>query len=107
MAIAEGKNSWRLELVQAHRVTLALSSWGDSTVTTQPATYSSALETSSLVGSDELLGMVVYDSAGHKIGRIERVMIDRVSGKVVYAIVSFGGFIGIGEHQLARERLGW
>jgi hypothetical protein len=70
MAIAEGKNSWRLELVQAHRVTLVLSSWGDSTVTTQPATYSSALETSSLVGSDELLGMVVYGSAGHKIGRI-------------------------------------
>jgi hypothetical protein len=34
-------------------------------------------------------------------------MIDRVSGKVVYAIVSFGGFIGIGEHQLARERSGW
>ncbi|MGC1572096.1 MAG: PRC-barrel domain-containing protein, partial [Pseudolabrys sp.] len=33
-----------------------------------------------------------------KIGSIERVMIDKISGKVVYAVLSFGGFLGVGEN---------
>ena len=34
---------------------------------------------------------------GDNIGSIERVMIDKLSGKVAYAVMSFGGFLGIGE----------
>jgi PRC-barrel domain len=54
-------------------------------------------ETVSLIGSDKVEGAAVYRSDGAKIGRIERVMIDKVSGKVAYAVMSFGGFMGIGE----------
>ena len=32
-----------------------------------------------------------------KIGSVQRVMIDKVSGKVGYAVISFGGFLGMGE----------
>jgi hypothetical protein len=32
-----------------------------------------------------------------KIGSIKRVMIDKLSGKVSYAVLSFGGFLGIGD----------
>ena len=32
-----------------------------------------------------------------KIGSVQRVMIDKVSGKIAYAVVSFGGFLGMGE----------
>ena len=35
-------------------------------------------------------------SDGTKVGSIERVMIDKVSGKVAYAVLSFGGFMGVG-----------
>ena len=56
-----------------------------------------ARETFSLIGSDKVEGTPVYRSNGEKIGRIERVMIDKVSGKVAYAVMSFGGFMGIGE----------
>ena len=56
-----------------------------------------ARETGSLIGSDKVEGTAVYGADDKKIGSIERVMIDKVSGKVAYAVVSFGGFLGIGE----------
>jgi hypothetical protein len=40
---------------------------------------------------------VVYAADGKKIGQIERVMIDKASGQVTYAVLSFGGFLGMGE----------
>lgn len=58
---------------------------------------SEARETGSLIGSDKVEGTSVYDPSGTKIGSIERVMIDKLSGKVSYAVLSFGGFLGIGD----------
>jgi len=54
-------------------------------------------ETVSLIGSDKVEGTAVYRSNGEKVGQIERVMIDKISGKVASAVMSFGGFMGIGE----------
>jgi hypothetical protein len=54
-------------------------------------------ETASLIGSDKVEGTPVLRSNGDKIGTIERVMIDKITGKVAYAVMSFGGFLGIGE----------
>jgi hypothetical protein len=56
-----------------------------------------ARETHTLIGSDKVEGTAVYRSNGEKVGQIERVMIDKLSGKVAYAVMSFGGFMGIGE----------
>ena len=57
-------------------------------------------ETISLIGSDKVEGTAVYGSDNTKIGSIERVMIDKVSGKVSYAVLSFGGFLGMGANLL-------
>src|SRR5262249_13881515 len=54
-------------------------------------------ETVSLIGSDKVEGTAVNRSNGDRVGQIERVMIDKISGKVAYAVMSFGGFLGIGE----------
>ena len=54
-------------------------------------------ETASLIGSDKVEGTAVYGADQQKIGSVQRVMIDKVSGKVAYAVVSFGGFLGMGE----------
>jgi len=54
-------------------------------------------ETASLIGSDKVEGTPVYRSNGERVGQIERIMIDKISGKVAYAVMSFGGFMGIGE----------
>ncbi len=56
-----------------------------------------ARETGSLIGSDKVEGTAVYGANDAKIGSIERVMIDKMSGRVSYAVLSFGGFLGIGD----------
>jgi hypothetical protein len=56
-----------------------------------------ARETGSLIGSDKVEGTAVYGANDTKIGSIERVMIDKKSGRVSYAVLSFGGFLGIGD----------
>jgi len=54
-------------------------------------------ETGNLIGSDKVEGTAVYGADKQKIGSIERVMIDKVSGKVAYAVLGYGGFLGIGD----------
>jgi hypothetical protein len=54
-------------------------------------------ETSALISSDKVEGTAVYNRQGEKLGSIHAVMIDKVSGKVGYAVMSFGGFLGMGD----------
>jgi sporulation protein YlmC with PRC-barrel domain len=54
----------------------------------------------SLIASDRVEGTVVRRPDGSKLGSIERVMIDKLSGKVAYAVLSFGGFLGLGEKHV-------
>ncbi|MBR0801879.1 PRC-barrel domain-containing protein [Bradyrhizobium jicamae] len=54
-------------------------------------------ETGNLIGSDKVEGTTVYGADQQKIGSVERVMIDKASGKVAYAVLSYGGFLGIGD----------
>ena len=53
-----------------------------------------------LIASDRVEGTAVRRSNGDKIGHIERLMIDKISGKVSYAVLSFGGFLGMGTSLL-------
>ena len=53
-------------------------------------------EIGNLIGSDKVEGTAVFGADSQKIGTIERVMIDKVSGRVSYAVLGFGGFLGIG-----------
>jgi hypothetical protein len=50
-----------------------------------------------LISSEEVQGTTVYDPNGNDIGEIDHLMIDKVSGTVRYAVMSFGGFLGLGE----------
>jgi hypothetical protein len=54
-------------------------------------------ETSRLIAADKVNGSAVYNRAGERLGTVYDVMIDKISGKVAYAVMSFGGFLGIGE----------
>ena len=51
---------------------------------------------SNLTESDKESGKAVYGADNKKIGSIEKVMIDKTSGEIAYAVLSFGGFLGIG-----------
>ena len=56
-------------------------------------------ETGNLIGSDKVEGTAVYGADGERIGSIERIMIDKLSGKASYAVLGFGGFLGIGNEH--------
>ena len=50
-----------------------------------------------LIAADKVKGTNVYNLAGDQLGSVEEIMIDKVSGRVIYAVMSFGGFLGMGE----------
>ena len=54
-------------------------------------------EVGTLISSSRVEGTEVYNPKGEHLGTIEHVMIDKFSGQVSYAVMSFGGFLGIGE----------
>jgi len=54
-----------------------------------------------LISADKVEGTPVVDPTGEKLGSIERIMIDKPTGKVAYAVMSFGGFLGIGDRHHA------
>jgi sporulation protein YlmC with PRC-barrel domain len=49
-----------------------------------------------VISSDKVEGTKVYNAAGDKLGSIDDLMIDKRSGLVKYAVLEFGGFLGMG-----------
>lgn len=64
-------------------------------------------ETNHLISSDKVDGTAVYATDGEKVGHIDHLMIGKRNGRVEYAVMSFGGFLGIGEsyHPIPWEAL--
>jgi hypothetical protein len=54
-------------------------------------------ETDRLIASDKVEGTEVFGRDGQRIGAVYNFMVDKVTGRVAYAVVSFGGFLGLGE----------
>ena len=50
-----------------------------------------------LITASRVDGTPVFNATGEKIGHIDDLSIDKVTGQVRYALLSFGGFLGIGE----------
>ncbi|NLD55060.1 MAG: PRC-barrel domain containing protein [Burkholderiaceae bacterium] len=60
-------------------------------------TQSTAAAKIKLISSDKVQGTEVYGPDGEHVGEIDHLMIERVSGRVAYAVMSFGGFLGMGK----------
>ncbi|SFB53338.1 PRC-barrel domain-containing protein [Azotobacter beijerinckii] len=54
-----------------------------------------------LMGADTLIGNDVYNQKDEDLGDIKEIMLDIQSGRVAYAVLSFGGFLGMGEKLFA------
>jgi sporulation protein YlmC with PRC-barrel domain len=50
-----------------------------------------------LIASDKVQGVGVYRSTGERIGTVKHIMINKRTGQVAYAVMNFGGFLGMGE----------
>jgi len=53
-------------------------------------------ETDDLIASNKVEGTAVYDRNGEKVGTVHNFMVGKRSGRVAYAVISFGGFLGLG-----------
>jgi sporulation protein YlmC with PRC-barrel domain len=60
-----------------------------------------------LIAASQVNGTTVYNRAGEKLGSIYDVMLAKGSGKAEYTVMSFGGFLGIGDryHPLPWDAL--
>ena len=66
-------------------------------------------ETRRLIASSKVEGTAVFDRAGEQVGTVHNFMVDKVSGQVAYVVMSFGGFLGLGEshHPLPWRALAY
>ena len=49
-----------------------------------------------LISGEDVEGTLVYGPGANQIGEIDHLLIDKASGRVAYALISFGGFLGLG-----------
>jgi hypothetical protein len=54
-------------------------------------------ETDRLIASDKVEGTAVYNRHGERLGTVQNFTVDKSTGRVAYAVMSFGGFLGMGE----------
>ncbi|HOE43819.1 MAG TPA: PRC-barrel domain-containing protein [Rhodoferax sp.] len=54
-----------------------------------------------LMGADTLMGNDVFNLQDEDLGDIKEIMLDMMYGRVSYAVLSFGGFLGVGEKLFA------
>jgi len=68
-----------------------------------------SITSGTLIAADKVKGTAVYDLSAEKIGTIDDIMIDKVSGRAIYAVMTFGGFLGMGEkfHPLPWSALNY
>jgi hypothetical protein len=52
-----------------------------------------------------LIGDSVADGSGEDLGKIAAIMLDVTSGRIAYGVLSFGGFLGMGDHVILQKRL--
>ena len=64
-------------------------------------------ETRRLIASNKVEGTAVYNRTGEQLGTVFNFMVDKISGQVAYVVMSFGGFLGMGEsyHPLPWKAL--
>lgn len=54
-----------------------------------------------IVSSEDVIGVEVRNNQDEDLGKVEALMIDKLQGNVVYVILSFGGFLGMGDKLFA------
>jgi len=59
------------------------------------------IEQPHVLSATSIIGSKVVNTAGEQLGNIKELMIDFEDGQVAYAVLSFGGFLGLGDKLFA------
>lgn len=54
-----------------------------------------------IINTEDVIGVAVQNLDGESLGKIEALMLDKVEGRVAYVVLSFGGFLGMGDKLFA------
>lgn len=54
-----------------------------------------------IVNTDDVIGVEVRNPQGAKLGKVEAIMLDKIQGTVAYVVLSYGGFLGMGDKLFA------
>ena len=73
---------------------------GVAIVRADDVTTPAATTSGTAVNTDEMIGRTVVNSRGENVGEVESVLIDK-DGKVRYVVIGVGGFLGMGERDVA------
>lgn len=57
--------------------------------------------TNHVVNANDVIGVNVENMQGDNLGKIEALMLDKLNGKVNYVVLSYGGFLGMGNKLFA------
>jgi sporulation protein YlmC with PRC-barrel domain len=72
-----------------------------ATDTKNPALHNDRAASMQLLRAKELIGKSVKNEEGKDIGTIQDIVVDSKQGRIAYAVLQFGGFLGFGEKQFA------
>ena len=70
---------------------------GTTVKTDEPDPGRIAVESERLIASNKIEGTPVYNRQGEHLGAVHHLMVDKITGQIAYAVISFGGLLGIGE----------
>lgn len=56
---------------------------------------------SQIVNADNVIGVGVKNNQNENLGEVEAIMLDKLTGKVAYVVLSYGGFLGMGDKLFA------
>ncbi len=59
------------------------------------------VNTNQVVKASDVVGVDVMNKEGEDLGEIKEIILDKISGEVRYVVLSFGGFLGLGDKLFA------
>jgi sporulation protein YlmC with PRC-barrel domain len=103
--LTEGNHNMRYHLIGGLLAAALLSSTAMAQTTTPPQSPASSAKTEDILKgthwrASKMTGLNVYNDANEKIGDIKELILDKDS-KVVGYVIGVGGFLGMGEHDIA------
>jgi len=57
--------------------------------------------TTQIVNTEDVIGVEVRNTQGESLGKVEAIMLDKLQGQVAYVVLSYGGFLGMGDKLFA------
>ncbi len=63
--------------------------------------HTERITSTQIINADDIIGVEVQNTQAENLGKVEAIMLDKMQGRVAYVVLSFGGFLGMGDKLFA------